>query len=46
MTMGGIINNNELAIITQPTTVHFHLPKDFKNSLKHEVDFIKVTINS
>ena len=37
-----IIKDNKLAIITEPKTICFRLPKDIDNSLKHETDvFIK-----
>ena len=38
--MGVIINDNKLATITEPKTIHFDLPKKIDNSLKHEIDFL------
>ena len=35
-----IIKNIMLVIVTEPKTIDFDLPKDFKNSLNHEIDFI------
>ena len=31
---------NKFAIITETKTIHFHLPKDIGNKLKHEIDSI------
>ena len=38
--MGGIIKNNKLVVLVEPKTIHFYLPKVFRNNLKHEIDFI------
>ena len=35
-----IINDNKLVIITEPKTIHFDLPKDVGNNLKHKIYFI------
>ena len=32
-----MIKENKLAIITEPKTTHFDLPKDVSNGLKHEI---------
>ena len=34
------VEDNKLAIITEPNFIHFHLPKYFDNNLKHEIDSI------
>ena len=39
--MGVIIKGNKCEIITVPKTIHFDLPKNFHNNLRHEIDFIK-----
>ena len=38
--MTAFIKDNEHIIIAEPKTIHFDLPKDFNNNLKHEIDFI------
>ena len=38
--MGVIIEDSNLVIIIKPKTIHFGLPNDIGNNLKHESDFI------
>ena len=36
-----VINkDNKLVVIAKPKIIHFNLPKDFRNNLKNEIDFI------
>ena len=34
------IDENKLVIIAVPKTIHFDLPRDVVNYLKHEIDYI------
>ena len=38
--MGVIIKESKLEIMAEPKTIHFDLPKNFPNNLKHEIGFI------
>ena len=38
--MGVFIEGNKVAIITQPKTIPFGLPKNVDNSLRHEINLI------
>ena len=38
--MGVNIKDNKLVIIIELKTIHFDLPKDVVNNLKHKIDFI------
>ena len=35
-----ITKDNKSVIITHSKTIHFDLPEDAKNNLKHEIDFV------
>ena len=36
--MGVHAEDNKLAITAEPKTIHFDLPKDVYNNLKHQID--------
>ena len=41
--MGVHTDNNKLAKITEPKTIHFDLSKNFDNNVKYETDFYHKT---
>ena len=38
--MGVIIKDCRLLIIKNPKTIHFYFPRDVKNNLKHEINYM------
>ena len=38
--MGVIIKDCRLLTIKNPKTIYFDFPRDFQNSLKHEINYI------
>ena len=44
--MAAIIKDNNFVIITEPKTIHFDLPKDVGNNLKHKLCHITQRIVS